>query len=269
MHLEGHDVRAVALDESGDRVLAVTFAQEGEEIAAVEVVAVQRKAAALGVHLAKRAQAARHFGAHHPLVVAVAETAVAARGFGLVVDREAFEDPRGLQQVGKERQQPAEHVAQRERRAGCLVEMHDMEELVAEHELEPLAVLQELALVGRRKKNAGEVEGQGRGEAVGEVRRVHEDEMRLPAGPPVEKRRNARINSLRGCGREPGLRAVLLGEMHQEMLGFERPPAQLRVDPVELLPLRAQRAAPQKEESAEHCRPDRHSGVIAACASRY
>src|SRR2546425_45152 len=93
--------------------------------------------------------------------------------------------------------------------------------------------------------------------------------MCLPARPPIEQRGDAGINPLGGRGCEPGLRAVLLGEMDQEMLGFERPPTQLRVHPMKLLPLRAQCAAPQKEAGAERCRPDRHSGVIAACASRY
>ena len=112
-----------------------------------------------------------------------------------------------------------------QRRAARLVEVHDVEELVAQHELEPLAVLQQLALVGWRKKDAAEVEGQGRGEAVGEVRRIENDEMRLAARPPIEQRRDARVDALRSRGGDPRLRAVLLGEVHQKMLGFERPPA--------------------------------------------
>src|SRR5438067_13406967 len=88
----------------------------------------------------------------------------------------------------EERQQSPQHAAQVQGLAARLVQMHDVEKLMAQHEFEPVAVLQQLALVGRRQKNAGEVERDRRGEAVREIRRIEKHDMRALARLPVEQR---------------------------------------------------------------------------------
>ena len=121
LHLEGHDIARVVVDEGTNGALAITLREETEEVAAVQIVAVEGKAAPFGVDFTQRAKPAIDFRAHHAFEVAVAEAPVIAGSIGLVIDGEAFDDPGRLQDVGKEWQQPAEHVAQSQRGAARLV----------------------------------------------------------------------------------------------------------------------------------------------------
>ena len=119
-----------------------------------------------------------------------------------------------------------------------------MEELVAQHELEPLAVLQQFTLIRRGEEDAGEIKGQGRGEAIGEIRRIEQHEVRALARLPIEKRGDAGIDAFGGSRGDVRLRALLLGEVDQEMLGLERAPAKRRVDEMQFGPLRVKRHTP-------------------------
>jgi len=149
----------------------------------------------------------------------------------------------GLERIRKRRPKTAQHVAHRERHAARLVEMHDVEELVRQHQLEPVAVLQQLAFVGRRKKDPRVIERQGRGKAVREVGGVEQHHVGARARLPGEHAGDARIDPFGDRSREAGLRAVVLGEMHREMRRVQRAPAQAGIDPVKLQ-LRGRRRAP-------------------------
>jgi len=71
--------------------------------------------------------------------------------------------------------------------------------------------------------------------------------MRLAPGTPVEQRGDARIHAL-GSGRgNASLRTVRIAKMHEEVLGLQRAPVEVRIRPMELGPLRAQRRAPEQQ----------------------
>ncbi len=160
VHAERNHVAAVVLDEIDHRLGAVALLQEGEEVPTVEIVAVEGKAPPARVHFGKPAQPAARLGAHHALELRVAEAAVAERRVGLGVHRETLGDPGRLQRIRKQERQAAEHAAQVERAAARLVEVDDVKQLVREHEVEPLAVLQQLPVVGRREEQHRVVERQ-------------------------------------------------------------------------------------------------------------
>ena len=84
---------------------------------------------------------------------------------------------------------------------------------------------EELALVRRREEDAAEVVRDGRGEAVGEIARVQEHDLRAAARLPVEQARRAQVNAFGDAGYKPGGLAILLGEMDFEVLGLQRAPA--------------------------------------------
>src|SRR5260221_13928257 len=115
---------------------------------------------------------------------------------------------------------------------------------MAQHELEPFAVLQQLALVRWRKKDSREIERQRRSEAVGEIGRVEQHEVRALARLPIEQRGNAGIDALGGFGGDARLHTMLLGEMDQEGRGFPRAPVKRRHDKMKLLPLPVKRYTP-------------------------
>src|SRR2546427_158986 len=72
----------------------------------------------------------------------------------------------------------AEYSPKHEGRALCLIQMNDVGEFVREHEFQPLAVLQQLAFVGRRKDDPDEVERVREGVPVRKIERVQHDDLR-------------------------------------------------------------------------------------------
>ena len=132
-----------------------------------------------------------------------------------------------------------------------LVEVHHVEQLVGEHELEPLAVLQQLTFVRGREEDGGIVERQGRGHAVREVRRIEEHEVDQRFGAPGEERAVAREERFGDAGHDAGLRAMLLRKMDQEACRLQRAPAIRRIDKGELAPLRGARGSPEQQRYEE------------------
>jgi hypothetical protein len=124
--------------------------------------------------------------------------------------------------------------------------VHDVEQLVRQHELEPFPVLQQLALVRRRQENHRVVERQGGSQAVGEIGGVEHDQVDARGRAPAQQGRDARQDALGGAGHRARLVAVALGEMHREGGGLERAPAQAWIDERQLGPLGLGRGEPGK-----------------------
>src|SRR5438552_15300912 len=101
--------------------------------------------------------------------MALPEAAVPLVPVGLRIDGKSFGQQTGLQQIWKRaRKERKEHSGQDEKsaeyspkheaRALCLIHMNDVGEFGREHELQPLAPLQQLALVGPRKDDPEVIE---------------------------------------------------------------------------------------------------------------
>ena len=247
VHPERKPAAAVGFHVLRDRVRAVALGEEAEEIAAVEIIPVERKAAPFGIDFGERAQTSRAFRAHHPLEMALSQPPVALVPVGLGIDRETFDHPIGLEQIWKparkerrERERhneiAAEDPPQSARRAPRLVEVNDVREFVREHELQPLAVLQQLAFVGGGQDDPDEVERVRRGVPVRKVERVQHHDLGTRLGLPVEPAGDAGIDGLGDLRHRPGLRKGALGEMHREVRGVERAPAERGIHELRLRP---------------------------------
>ena len=179
--------------------------------------------------------------------MALSQPPVALVPVRLGIDREAFYHPVGLEQVWKsarkqhcerERQNQiaAEDPPQHARRAPRLVEVNDVRELVREHELQPLAVLQQLAFLGGRQNDADDIERVRRGVPVRAIERVEHDDLRTRLGLPLQPSGDPRIHRLGSVGDGPGLSEGALGEMHREVRGVERAPAERGIHELRLRP---------------------------------
>ena len=264
-----HDVAAVLLDIGRNLVGPVAAGEELEEVGAVEVFLGQRQRAAVGVDLGQLEEAARALGTQ-PGVEDRAVKATAAGGrVALVVDRQALGHPAGLEQVGDEPGHAAEDGLQHARHAAHLVEMHGVGELVHQQQVEPGAVVEQLAFVGRGQEHADQVEGQRRREAVRKVDLGIDDELGARTRLPVQGLRDSRIDALGRARHGFGLRALRGAVMDAEMRAVGGLPGHARVGQQ----LRPRRRRRQRQQQGQHHGrhggpglPCRHAG--AACFKR-
>src|SRR3954452_16784478 len=142
--------------------------------------------------------------------------------------------------------------------------MHDVKELVAQYQLDPVKVLQQLARVRWREEDRAQVERNRCGEAVREVGGVEYDELRAPPWPPVEQCGGADIHPLGDAGDRLRMWAILLGKMDVEVFSLERAPIEPWIGEVQLVPLRPSGSAHQREQHKQDRQPQSHPRVIAA-----
>jgi hypothetical protein len=99
---------------------------------------------------------------------------------------QALDEPRRGGAVREEEGGAAQHPAQGARKAARLLDVHDVQELVAEQQAEPALVVAQLVRpVGGHRAQVDERVGQGRGEPVGVVHVVREHDVHVREGRRV------------------------------------------------------------------------------------
>ena len=180
----GDEAAGVDAGHLGEHALAVTVPEVVEERFAEQVGGLPvRPAVETGDRAVLSGKVVLEGGhAQHHQRVRVA-AAPERRVLGLLVGREAFDDPGGAGRVGEEEGRPAEHVARRPHEPVGLAEVDDVGQLVAEQHLQPVVVVSELVVAVRRHRaQVHQRVGQRRSEAVGIVVDVGEDDLH-PSGP--------------------------------------------------------------------------------------
>ena len=224
-----HDVAAVLLDHSGDAAGAVAPREKLHEVSAVQVLLVQRQRAAVGVDLGQADETPRALSAQPGLEQRALQAATACSGLALVPHRQAFHHPPRLEQVGHEPGHAAENALQHPRCAAHLVQVHGVRELMHQQQVEPGLVAQQFAFVRRGHEDAHQAEGQRRGEAVGNVEFVVDDDLGAPAWLPLQRLRHARVNPLGSTRHGVGLRALRAAVVDAEVRAVGAEPVHARV----------------------------------------